>query len=216
MIEPDLVGRANDVIESAQLLDEAAANMLAFRLLLEELRKRGDLPIEGEQGEIIRSLRASLLRSTISSVTAILDTGDSRGNRASVGYIATELKDDALINLLASHTYHKPHAPDRTKLAELAKRYSGIDAELSSKVRLLRNNTIAHLLRPTKRAPEVQYDDIFALCDEAEVLVSLVLDGIGFGGPRFTDIRPTLADRARMFWDTYSAGIGNASSDGKN
>src|SRR5262245_14356492 len=52
-IDPALCDRANDVIDSAALLDTAAVNARAFRFLLEQLLGRATSSVEGRHAEAL-------------------------------------------------------------------------------------------------------------------------------------------------------------------
>jgi hypothetical protein len=96
---------ANDLLDRADMLDDAVSNLQAFRSLLEDLNDRTsvDLPpldLSQQQVRAIEMVRAAILRSAISLVVATLDPSDRRGNRASLGEIVKLLSDEALVEFL--------------------------------------------------------------------------------------------------------------------
>jgi hypothetical protein len=160
-------------------------------------------------------VRAAILRSAISFVVAILDPTDRRGNRASLGEIVKLLKDEALVEFLFT-TLRKGRGakPVNQKLHEVRDRYHEISAGQSFKrVRDLRHNAIAHLLLPEEPPTTVEYSDIFALSDEIERLVVTLYEGFGnFPAPYFLSLKAQTAERAKLFWHTYFAGVAAVTS----
>ena len=202
--------RANNVIESARLLDEAAANARAFRYLVEDLNRRATAAGEELHAEALTMVRAAILRAEISAVTAIFDRWG--GNRASLGYVVEELKDSNLRKLLTSR---RRQTAIPGKFDELEQHYEAIySGPLLERVRRPRNESIAHLLRADSRAPKVQYEDIFNLENKAEQLVKVLFDGLGCGEPGFVGHRDMFLDRAGLFWDTYFSGMREAKTKG--
>jgi hypothetical protein len=194
------LARANDVIESAELLDQAITDALAFRHLLENVRTRTTAAGEEEHAVALRNMLAALLRAEIGTVTAIFDPYDKRGNRASLGHVVEVLKDTAVRRFLVSR---RPAIP--AKFDQLERDYAAIAAgSLLKRIKLLRHKSVAHLLKGAR--PRVPYEDIFELEDEAERLVGLLFKGLQQKAD-FMAHGTRLVDTARLFWDTYFAGM---------
>jgi AbiU2 len=191
------------------------SNLQAFRGLLEDLNGRSavDLPplvLPQQQVQAIEMVRAAILRSAISLVVATLDPADRRGNRASLGEIVKLLKDEAFVEFLLS-TLRKGRGakPVKQKLHEVRDRYHEISAGQSFKrVRDLRHNAIAHLLLPEEPPATFEYSDVFALAGEIERLVISLYEGFGsIPPPQFLSFKEQTAEQAKLFWQTYFAGV---------
>ena len=153
-------------------------------------------------------VRAGILRAEISIVMAIFDPPDRRDNRASLGHIVKELRASDLRALLLSHRFGQKAIPVAEKLAEFERGYIAVrDNDLLANVKRLRNDTIAHLLRPESPTPTVQNDDVFSLQGQAERLVQILFEGLGLGEPDFIGHRDQILDRSKLFWDTYFGGM---------
>jgi hypothetical protein len=74
-------------------------------------------------------------------------------------------------------------------------------------VKQLRHDEIGHLLMRKASSQTVQYSDVFALADEIERLVILLHEGLGIHSPHFTTIKRQTVDHAKLFWNTYLAGV---------
>jgi hypothetical protein len=115
--------------------------------------------------------------------------------------VVEELKDNKVRGLLASRRCRAIPG----KFDELEKGYAAICAGSPLKhVRLLRHKSVAHLLRGARQ--RVLYADIFKLEDEAEQLVGLLFEGLGQDADFMTQ-RSKPVDTAKLFWDTYFAGM---------
>jgi hypothetical protein len=213
MVDQSTVDQANEVLESASLLDQAIANAHAFRMLLGNLIGR---PLTADDyaptladmhhSQAIAPVRAAILRAEISIVAAILDTYDWRGNRASIGHIVKLLSNEAVRTRLINREWS--HRPAEEKLTELKQRYEELlKGKEFGRIRRLRNESIAHLLRPDTPTPHVLYDEVFALHTEADRCVMLVFEGLGLGQPAFIAQRERMYEKASLFWDTYFLGM---------
>jgi hypothetical protein len=82
-----------------------------------------------------------------------------------------------------------------------------LEADLFERGRRFRNDAIAHLLIQDDLTPTVSYDTIYLLHNTTERLV------IGFyrvcdrGSPPFLGHQARLTEHAKVFWDTYFAGM---------
>jgi hypothetical protein len=209
-----VLDRANDLLERTDTLDHAVSNLQAFRSLLEDLNGRSsvDLPpldVPHPQVWAIEMVRAAVLRSAISLVVATLDPADRLGNRASLGEIVKLLSDEALVEFLLTRLRKGRGAkPINEKLHEVRDRYREISAGHSFKrVRDLRHNVIAHLLLPEEPTETVEYSDVFALADEIQRLVITLYEGFGIPPPQFLSLKEQTAAQAKLFWQTYFAGV---------
>jgi HEPN superfamily AbiU2-like protein len=197
MIDPALIARANEITGRLFALDEEVANGRAFRALLEDLHAR-DLSIVKEPHiAAITVVRAGILRALISSVVACLDRGDWRGNRASVGQILNLLEDAEVVAVFKTGTAVLQRVKDEYE--------NLVESELFERGRSLRNKAIAHLL--TTNVPTATYETFYDLHDAAERLTIGLFEVCGRGGPTFLGHRATLTAHAKIFWDTYFAGM---------
>jgi hypothetical protein len=206
MTDQELTDRANEVIERLFALDEAVSNARAFRALSEDLHARDIAIVKEPHVTAITMVRAGILRSAIGIIMACLDPKDWRGNRASVGQIIDMLKDEKLVAV-----FPEPGTPKDSGVAALQRVTHDYDALVKGDAfehgRRLRNDAIAHLLIPDKRTPDVTYETIFSLHDAAEQLVTGLYQVCDRGRPRYHDHLPTLTEHAKVFWDTYFAGM---------
>jgi hypothetical protein len=201
MTDPALIARANKIIDRLFALDEEIANGRAFRALLEDLHARDLSVVKEPHIAAITVVRAAILRAVISSVVACLDRGDRRRNRASIGQILSLLLEDAEVGALFN--------TGTTALQRANDEYVDlVESELFERGRNLRNKAIAHLLTngngPTAQAA---YDTFYELHDAAEQLTIGLFKACDRGEPRFLDLQPTLTKHAKIFWDTYFAGM---------
>jgi hypothetical protein len=98
--------------------------------------------------------------------------------------------------------------PDSEKLRDLRDRYREIlDGQTFKRVRDLRHNAIAHLLVSEEPPATVEYADIFALAYEIERQVIALYEGLGIRPPQFASFKEDTAERAKLFWQTYFAGV---------
>jgi hypothetical protein len=202
----EMLDRANDLIERVGKLDDAVANLQAFRGFVEELDRR--CPIRhGPHVEPIRTVRAACLRSAIALVVAILDSKGS--DRTSLGQIIKLLADAALEEFfLGKRGQRGRDSSMRGKLAKLRDRYASvIDSDRFKCVAQLRHDQIGHLLIRDEDTPASEHIDVFWLADEAERLVLILHAGLGMLQPDFVKVRRETDANARMFWDTYLAAI---------
>lgn len=200
---PAIKERANEVLDSARLLDELTANAHAFHMLLGNLIGKNPESLPEPHRSGVDVVRAGVLRAEISAVTAMLDIAGKEGDRASIGHIVEELKNHAVRKCLLSYDcFSLP--TNAEKLVELERRYAEIrNGELLKRVRRLRNDVVAHILRPESATPTVLNQELFDLHLEAEGLVILLFEGLGLGAPKFTETRGIIRDRVSAFWDTY-------------
>jgi hypothetical protein len=201
-----LIARANDVIDRLFALDETVTNARAFRSLLEDLHARDLSVVRGPHVTAITMVRAGILRATIGTVMACLDSRDSRGNRASVGQILNLLRDADLVAV-----FLKPGQPADLGVAALQRANSDYSAlvvgDLFLRGRRIRNDMIAHTLMTVDPTPTVTYETIYALHDAAERLVADLYQVCYRGSPPFLDHQASLTEHAKVFWDTYFDGM---------
>jgi hypothetical protein len=204
--DPALIDRANDIIERLFALDEAVANARAFRALLEELHRHDLSVVEEPHVTAIAMARAGILRSAIGTVMACLDPRDRRGNRAGMGQILEMLKDPAVVAVFAEPG--TPQEAGATLLQQVKRDYDAlVGDDLFERGRRLRNDTIAHLLIPNDPTPVVTYETVYALHDATERLVAGLYRVCDRGTPGFPDHQARLTAHAKVFWDTYFAGM---------
>jgi len=206
MIDRDLIDRANEVVERLFALDDAIANVRAFRALLEDLHVRDLSAVKEPHTSAITMVRAGILRSAIGGVMACLDPKDRRGNRASIGQILEMLKDAELVAVFPEAG--TPKDAGVAALQGVMQAYEALtQGDLFERGRRFRNDAIAHLLIPDEPTPTVTYETIFALHDEAERMVVALYQVCDRGKPRFPDHHATVTKHAKIFWDTYFAGM---------
>jgi hypothetical protein len=206
MADQELIDRANDVIGRLFALDDAVSNAGAFRALLEDLDARDLQAVKEPHITAITMVRAGILRSAFGAVMACLDPKDWRGNRASIGQIVDLLKDEKLVAV-----FPEPGTSRDLGVAALQRVTRDYDAlvkgDLFEHGRRLRNDAIAHLLISKERTPQVPYETMFSLHDATEKLVNDLYQVCDRGKPRFPGHRAMLSEHARVFWDTYFAGM---------
>jgi AbiU2 len=206
MADQESIDRANDVIGRLFALDEAITNTRAFRALLEDLHARDLSVVKEPHVTAITMVRAAILRSALGAIMACLDPKDWRGNRASVGQIIDLLKDEKLVAV-----FPEPGTAKDSGVAALQRVTRDYDALIKGVAfehgRQLRNDAIAHLLIPDERTPDVTYETIFSLHDAAERLVTSLYQVCDRGKPRYPDHLASLTEHAKVFWDTYFAGM---------
>jgi hypothetical protein len=206
MADHELVDRANQVIDRLFALDEAVANARAFCTLVENLHAR-DLSVVTEPHiTAIVMVRAGILRAAIGTVMACLDPQDWRGNRASVGQIIDMLKDDKLA--AAFLELGTPQNLGATALQHVKAQYEALlKGEAFERGRRFRNEMIAHLLIPDDPTPTVRYETIYSLLDTTEQIVADLYQVCDRGKPRYLDHLLKSTEHAKVFWDTYFAGM---------
>ena len=210
MAAASAINRANEIIDSARLLDDTAQSAHAFRMLLGNLAGRPLFPNEEEHALSLKMVRAGILRAQIGCIMAILDPWERRGNRASIGHVVKLLKEDEVKNVLLQPSTYLHQTPSAIKLADLSNKYEHLcKTDIYQRVKRLRNDSIAHVLRPDERTPDVQNNEVSSLQNEAEGLIVLLFEGLGLKGPELTAQRAITLERATLFWDTYFTGIGN-------
>jgi hypothetical protein len=201
-----LIDHANEVLERLFALDEAVAMGRAFRALLEDLNARDQRVVVGPHVVAITMVRAGILRSAIGTVMACLDPEDRRGNRASAGQILTMLKDEHLAAFYPAVGAARDAAS--AALQQAKDDYKAlVDGDLFGRGRRLRNEAVAHLLIPDRPTPTVEYEAIYELHDAAERLVAALYGITNRGQPDFPGKTAMLAEHAKVFWDTYFAGM---------
>lgn|SRR5262249_13480332 len=207
MTDPALIERANEIINRVVILDNTVSNALAFRSLLEELHHRDLGSVEEPHVTSITMVRGAVLRAAIGTTMACLDPSDWRGNRASVGQILEMLKDTAVVAVFPAGAAREPGL---LALEKARRAYSDLKAnDLFERGRRLRNDAVAHVLIPDTPTPAVPYETFYQLHDAAEELVThLYRVCYRHDQPRFIELRPTLIEHSRIFWDTYFQGMG--------
>lgn len=204
-----MLERANDVLDRAMKLDDAVAELRGYRSMLENLNSRSPIKLARPHVQALAVVRACILRSTIGLAVAVLDPPDQRrGNRASLGQIIEQLKDQNLSDFLTAPNAKRSAKPNSQKLSDACTRYDRLYAgEMSKRVRLLRHS-IAHLLvQDASSLPRVDYSDIFALADEIEECLISLYQGFGIREPYFIELKERSAERAELFWETYLRGV---------
>jgi hypothetical protein len=202
MTDPELIERANEVIERLFALDEAVSNGHAFCALLQNLHAQNLAGVNEPHIVAITMVRAGILRATISTVMACLDPPHRRGNRASVGQILDMLRDQDVVATFPA----RGTSPDAgiAALERVTSNYKAlVDGDLFDRGKQLRNNAIAHVLISDRRMPEVTYETIYELQYSAERLVTELYQVCHRGAPRFPEHQASLNDHARIFWQTY-------------
>jgi hypothetical protein len=206
MTDPALIKRcANEVLDRVVILDDTVSNARAFRSLLEELHRRDLRSVEEPHVTAIKMVRAAVLRAAIGTTMACLDPSDWRGNRASVGQILEMLKDTGVVAVFPA-----PGAAQESALEEARHAYSALtEGNLFEHGRRLRNDAVTHVLIQDTPTPDVAYETFYQLHDVAEELVRhLYRVCYRRRQPRFIELKPTLIEHSRIFWNTYFQGIG--------
>lgn len=208
MIDTAIKARADEVYEIAMMLDEAAINARAFRMLLGNLTGRARTAEESRHEIGLQMVRAALVRAQITAIVAMLDASDKRGNRASLGHIL-KLLDDA--DLVATLTHPDPfdrNPANADQLKELHVQYNRIvESDVYRRIKDLRNRAIAHLLRLDSTETAVQNFDVSSIQDQVEELVAALFHGLGYGEPQFVSRGDMIRDSATLFWETYFLGL---------
>jgi len=200
--------RVNDLLDCAALVDGATISARAYLCQFRNLSDRLPLSLGPNQKHGVEVVRAALLRATIGTAIAILDPTDKRGNRASLGHIMDVLNDASVVELLLADVPPRLQDERRNRLAEARKEYATLYAsDVARRVRRLRNEAIAHVLRPDTPTPTVETDDVFKLTDDIERLIVSLFDGLWGIAPQFPSIRQPSETYAATFWDTYFAGM---------
>jgi hypothetical protein len=204
MANDELHDRANDTIKRLFALGDpnrAMANVGAFCALLKDLHARNLWIVKEPHVFGIAMVRAGILRGAIGTVMSCLDPPDPRGNRASVGQIFETLKDTALVDYFARAGMGSTAALRRARQS-----YEDIrKSNAYKRVKRLRDKAVAHTLNTLP--PEVDYEDIYQLRDNAEGIVTDLYEACGRGRPGFLATRVLTDEHARIFWDTYFLGI---------
>jgi AbiU2 len=174
MTDPELLARANDISDRLScILDVEVANGRVLRALLQDLHARDLSVVKEPHITAIKMVRAGLLRATISSVMACLD---SRGpDRAGVGQLLHMLEDAQVVAVYATGTATLQRAKDKYEAL--------VKSELFERGRSLRDGAVAHLL--TGQIPEATYETLYELHDKAERLTIGLYEVCGLGKPRF-------------------------------
>jgi hypothetical protein len=194
--------RANEILERVRRLDDAVAQLCFYRNLLEDLNSRLPIHLPADHFYAVCDVRAAVLRSAIGLSVAVLDSTDSRGNRASVGHIVQLLKDQHVVDYLSENDLNR-----KQKLNDAKVHYDRVFREpLVKRVQGLRHNEIAHLL--IRKIPDlpVEYTDVFTLADQVETLVLTLHEGVGWV-PHFVESKNKATERAMLFWQAYFAGV---------
>jgi hypothetical protein len=214
MIDPVLLERANEVLDRLFALDEALANARAFRATLEDLHGRDLSVVKEPHIAAIAMVRAGTLRAMIGTIMACLDRSDRRGNRASVGQILDMLDDAELVAVFPeSATAAKSQVES---LQQVQSDYAALQqSDLMQRGRRLRDDAIAHVLVRDDPTPVVTYETLYNLHDAAERLVTRLYAICDRGKPQFLGHQPRLAELAKVFWDTYFAGMRCAKAEEK-
>ncbi len=56
-------------------------------------------------------------------------------------------------------------------------------------------------------APTSQHSDVFSITDEIERQVIMLHEGLGMLLPEFIALKKQAVEQAKLFWDTYFAGV---------
>ena len=207
----ELVDRANDVLERAELIDDGFSDLHAYRSLLLELNRRLPIELPPEQVRAISIVRSATLRSAIGLAVAILDPTDRRGNRASLGHVLEALKDKAVADYLFSSDPRGRAKPIPERLNEVRTEYERIrSSPLLLRIKNLRHGKIAHLLTGVEPDRSVEYSDIFVLVDQIEKMLVTLYEGFGMGPPHFLRLKERTSMDSNLFWYTYLAGAASA------
>jgi hypothetical protein len=203
-----VIDRANDVQQRLKILNDAFFILDAFCSLLKDINSRSPT-LPRAQARSVATVRASILRSAIALVVAALDRTDRRrGNRASLGHILGLLKDHAVADYLS-----KPHPtsikkPIWQEVIDTQSRYDQVlKGPTYDQVRSLRNDAIGHLLLHEDPTSPGEYQEVFALVNELEVMLATLFKGLGIAPPKFIALKKTNTEQAKLFWDTYLAGV---------
>lgn len=73
--------------------------------------------------------------------------------------------------------------------------------------RRLRDDAVSHTLIREDRTPTVSYEALYELHDIAEQLTARLFAMCDRGKPSFLEHEAVLAESAKLFWDTYFAGM---------
>jgi hypothetical protein len=213
MMGRKLIDRANDLLKRADKLGGAVSNLEVFRRLLADLDARTAPPLPAlelstRHARAIRGVRAAVLRSAIGLTVAILDTHGR--DRASLGQVVKIIGDAALIDFLVEARGQNERAGTmREKLRHVCNRYPEVRGRAAfRRVRQLRHNEIGHLLIEATRTSE--RSDLFELADETKQLVGALHEGLGMEPPPYLSWGDQAAQDAKLFWDTYLAGVAAA------
>jgi hypothetical protein len=176
-------------------LDQEVANGRIFRALLEDLNARD--PVKGPHIAAVAAVRAGILRALISSVFACLDRKGE--DRASVGQILRLIEDAEAVAVFKTGTAALQRVKDEYE--------NLVESELFKLGRSLRNKAIAHLLTTNASKTPTEYKDIYALHDAVEQLTIDLFELCGCDKPTFLYHRANSEEHAKIFWDTYFAGM---------
>jgi len=219
MLDPVMRKCADDVIERLVTAAKTLDNARAFRAFVEDLHRRDLTVVQGARAGAIIVARASFVRSTISAIMAVLDPPDYRGNRASIGQILRLLEDPNVAAALTDHAarFGQP-AESRAGAPTIASVGAAWDRvrkdDRYNRAKDLRNDLLAHVLVSEHPTPTVPYEDIFSLHDDAHRMVADLLE---LCLPHYHFVsRLALEHQAKVFWDTYFAGMVAVSSAGQN
>jgi hypothetical protein len=191
----ELIDRANEILDRLSVLDDEIANGRALRALLEDLNERSG--VGDSHVAAIRMVRAGILRATVSSIMACLDS--ARHDRASIGQLFALLEDGEVLAVFTEE-------PRITTLQQAKAKYDAlVESELFDRARSFRNAAIAHLL--SDPIPAVTYETFYELYDVAEQLTISLFEVCGSQKPLFPEYHKILTTHAKIFWDTYFEGM---------
>ncbi len=202
-IDPAARDLANNIIGRLHPLDETIANARGFRALLQDLHARELSTVQEPHVTAIHVVRAGILRAAIGTIMAAVD---KRGDdRASIGQIIHML--EVLDLSIFADRWQDPTFGARTLRQATDDWQALLQSDDFKDCRSLRDNAIAHTL--TLATPTVQNDTYFRLHDAAEELTLKFFRICGYGTPLFLEQQTRLTSTAKVFWDTYRAGLGN-------
>lgn len=198
---------ANSIIRKVVALDEAFTQVGAFYALqseINELARKEE--VNGTHADIMRIVRASALRSTITGIMACLDNEDRQGrnNRAGVGEIS---------RLLQAGDFSKVFL--HLGSDELSSQIGKIDAtfkelrlgESFKAARDLRDAALAHILLKEAPPKQVEYSEITGLYNSTALFIDLLYRIVGQNAPRFPSFEADHRLKAETFIATYKCGM---------
>jgi hypothetical protein len=206
--DPELIKRANEeVFDSLELLAKAIEEGLTFQFHHRHIKTVADLG-STEDCQSRRGVLAAVTRAEVANIAAIFEK-TKKSNRGSLGFVFAKMKARNLQDLLLSRREGQYSLPDRSKFIEAQSLWAELESDelnrILERVLKLRHRAVAHISR--ERSEEWFNEDLIRLHEHAERIVTLLYHGFGLPEPDYIGARDTLEHRARLFWDTYSAGL---------